>query len=44
MDISEPERNPLFSAVQSGNLDIARLLIECGIDAKVAYTVNRWGI
>ena len=38
MDITEPERNPLFSAVQSGNLDIARLLIEYGIDTKVAYT------
>lgn len=38
MDVSEPERNPLFSAVQSGSLDIARLLIEHGIDATVAYT------
>lgn len=38
MDISEPERNPLFSAVQSGSLDIALLLIEYGINTTVAYT------
>jgi ankyrin repeat protein len=38
MDVSEPERNPLFSAVQSGSLDVAKLLIEHGIDATVAYT------
>lgn len=38
MDVSEPEQNPLFGAVQSGSLDTARLLIEHGIDATVAYT------
>jgi ankyrin repeat protein len=40
MDVSEPERNPLFGAIQSGNLDIGKLLIERGIDTKVRYTGN----
>jgi ankyrin repeat protein len=38
MDVSEPERNPLFGAIQSGNLEIGKLLIERGIDTKVSYT------
>jgi ankyrin repeat protein len=40
MDVSEPERNPLFGAIQCGNLDIGKLLIERGIDTKVRYTGN----
>jgi ankyrin repeat protein len=38
MDVSEPERNPLFSAIHSGSLEIVRLLVERGIDTTVAYT------
>ncbi|MFO1490770.1 MAG: ankyrin repeat domain-containing protein [Kiritimatiellia bacterium] len=38
LDVSEPERNPLFSAIQGGHLDIVKLLIEQGIDHLVCYT------
>lgn len=38
MDVSEPERNPLFGAIQGGYVDIAKLLIENGIDVHVKYT------
>jgi uncharacterized protein len=38
LDISEPERNPLFSAVYGGHKDIVRLLLDSGIDASVRYT------
>jgi ankyrin repeat protein len=37
MDVSEPERNPLFGAIQSGNVAIGKLLIDRGIDTKVSY-------
>ncbi|MBL2480130.1 ankyrin repeat domain-containing protein, partial [Klebsiella pneumoniae] len=35
MDTSEPERNPLFGAISNEHVDIAKLLIESGIDTKV---------
>lgn len=38
MDTSEPERNPLFSAILSGNQGIVRLLLHNGMDASVRYT------
>lgn len=38
LDVSEPERNPLFSAVQGGHDDIVSVLLEAGIDATVRYT------
>ena len=38
LDVSEPERNPLFSAIQGGHLEIVKLLIEHGIDYRVRYT------
>ncbi|MEK5195121.1 suppressor of fused domain protein [Bacillus sp. FSL M7-0884] len=38
MDTSEPERNPLFGAIQGGYIDIVKLLIENGIDIHVKYT------
>ena len=38
LDVSEPERNPLFSAIQGGHLEIVKLLIERGIDYRVRYT------
>ena len=34
MDTSEPERNPLFGAISNEHVDIAKLLIESGIDTK----------
>ena len=40
MDVSEPERNPLYGAITNGHVDIARLLIERGIDIKIKYTGN----
>lgn len=38
LDVSEPERNPLFSAVQGGHDDIVSVLLASGIDATVRYT------
>ncbi len=38
LDTSEPERNPLFSAVRKGSMEIVRLLIERGIDYRVSYS------
>ena len=37
-DLTEPERNPLFGAILSGNIDIGKLLIAHGIDTNVRYT------
>ena len=37
LDVSEPERNPLFAAIYCGRLDIVKLLIEHGIDPHVKY-------
>ena len=38
LDVSEPERNPLFSAIQGGHLQIVKFLVEKGIDYRVQYT------
>jgi len=38
LDVSEPERNPLFAAIYGGHLEIVKLLLEQGIDATVKYT------
>lgn len=40
MDISEPEKNPLFSAIYGGHIEIVNLLLENGIDTHVRYTGN----
>lgn len=37
MDVSEPERNPLFGAISNGHVEVVKLLIESGIDTKVKY-------
>jgi uncharacterized protein len=37
MDVSEPEKNPLFGAISNGHIDTARLLIESGIDTEIKY-------
>ena len=38
LDTSEPERNPLFSAIYGGHAELVALLVEHGIDHKVSYT------
>jgi ankyrin repeat protein len=38
LDVSEPERNPLFSAIYGGYIAIVKLLIENGLNAHVKYT------
>lgn len=38
LDVSEPEKNPLFGAIYGGHLSIVKLLIEHGIDTQVKYT------
>lgn len=38
MDISEPERNPLFSAIYGGHVAVAKFLIASGIKTGVRYT------
>jgi ankyrin repeat protein len=38
LDTTEPEQNPLFGAIYGGNLEVVKLLLAHGIDAKVRYT------
>ena len=39
LDVSDPLRNPLFSAISNGgSLDVVKILLEHGIDATVMYT------
>ncbi|CAN7717129.1 ankyrin repeat domain-containing protein [Duganella sp. LjRoot269] len=38
MDVSEPEKNPLFGAIYCGRKDIAKELIENGIRTDIRYT------
>lgn len=38
LDVDEPERNPLFAAIHNGHYEVAKYLIECGIDASVKYS------
>lgn len=38
LDTDEPERNPLFSAIHGGHIDIVKLLLSAGIDASIRYT------
>ncbi|WEF32875.1 ankyrin repeat domain-containing protein [Pseudoduganella chitinolytica] len=38
MDTSEPERNPLFSSIYGGHVEVSRILISNGIDVTVRYT------
>ncbi len=38
MDMTEPDRNPLFAAIYGGHKDIVKLLLDSGIDASVRYT------
>lgn len=38
MDISEPDRNPLFAAIYGGHLDIVKLLVEKNINISIKYS------
>lgn len=38
LDVSGPEQNPLFGAIYGGHTEIAKLLIDSGIDTTVRYT------
>ncbi|TYQ15989.1 UNVERIFIED_CONTAM: FOG: Ankyrin repeat [Acetivibrio alkalicellulosi] len=38
LDISEPDRNPLFAAIYGGHGEIVELLIDSGINTTVKYT------
>jgi uncharacterized protein len=38
LDVSEPERNPLFGAVLAGSIEMVRLLVKRGIDYTVKYS------
>ena len=38
LETSESVKNPLFAAIHGGHLEIARLLIERGIDTRVKYS------
>lgn len=38
LDVSEPERNPLFGAIHHGQAGIVKLLIDSGINTRVKYT------
>jgi len=38
LDVSDPNRNPLFSAIYGGHIDIVMYLIQKGIDITVKYT------
>ncbi|MFP9131372.1 ankyrin repeat domain-containing protein [Niallia sp. BSM11] len=38
IDISEPDRNPLFAAIYGGHLEIVKLLVENNINISIKYT------
>jgi uncharacterized protein len=40
LDVSEPERNPLFGAIHFGHTEIAKFLIDSGIDTSIKYKGN----
>ncbi|MGG5782887.1 ankyrin repeat domain-containing protein [Bacillus albus] len=38
LDVGDPNRNPLFSAIYGGHLDVVKYLVQNGIDSTVKYT------
>lgn len=38
LDVSEPDRNPLFGAIHGGHKDIVNRLLKADIDTEVSYT------
>ncbi len=43
LDISSAQANPLFGAIQGGHFEIAKVLLESGIDPAVKYSVAEKG-
>jgi ankyrin repeat protein len=41
LDVSEPERNPLFGAIVSGHFSTVKTLVSHGIDHRVKYSGKR---
>ena len=41
LDTSDPQHNPLFGAIYGGKTDMAKLLINSGIDISVKYSGER---
>jgi len=41
LDVSDSSRNPLFSAIYGGHLDIVKYLVQSGIDITVKYTGDK---
>ncbi|MCA0174033.1 ankyrin repeat domain-containing protein, partial [Bacillus sp. RAR_GA_16] len=38
IDVRDPNRNPLFSAIYGGHLEVVECLVQSGIDITVTYT------
>jgi ankyrin repeat protein len=38
LDVSASEKNPLFGAIYGGHADVAKALVDAGIDVNVKYT------
>ncbi|MFZ6876545.1 ankyrin repeat domain-containing protein [Undibacterium sp. Di27W] len=38
LDVTEPERNQLFSAIYAGSLDTVKVLVENGFDISIQYS------
>ena len=38
LDVSEPDKNPLFAAIHGGHKRVVELLLEAGVDYRVRYT------
>ncbi|WP_426303941.1 ankyrin repeat domain-containing protein [Acidovorax facilis] len=38
LDVSEPDRNPLFAAIHGGHQGIVQILLNAGIDASIKYS------
>jgi hypothetical protein len=37
LDVSSPDRNPLFKTISKGRADVAKFLLDAGVDANVVY-------
>jgi hypothetical protein len=37
LDVTRPERNPMFGAIYNGHADVAKLLLDAGIDPHIVY-------
>jgi hypothetical protein len=38
LDVSDPERNPLWGGIYVGNVEIVKMLVASGIDATIRYS------